>query len=74
VDHRFGVIRSLINRLFVIAGLDPAIHFSTPQESWITGSSPVMTPSLLMPEMPHAGQHHGDAVLIGGLDHLIVAH
>ena len=24
--------------------------------------------------MPHAGEHHGDAVLIGGGDHLVVAH
>jgi len=27
-----------------------------------------------MPEMPDAGEHHGDAVLVGGLDHLVVAH
>ena len=27
-----------------------------------------------MPEMPHAGEHHGDAVLVGGRDHLVVAH
>ena len=28
----------------------------------------------LVPEMPHAGKHHGDVVLVGGLDHLVVAH
>ena len=28
----------------------------------------------LMPEMPHAGEHHGDAGVVGGLDHLVVAH
>ena len=27
-----------------------------------------------MPEMPDAGEHHGDAVLVGGGDHLVVAH
>ena len=27
-----------------------------------------------MPEMPRAGEHHGDAVIVGGLDHLVVAH
>ena len=27
-----------------------------------------------MPEMPRAGEHHGDAVVVGGLDHLVVAH
>ena len=26
-----------------------------------------------MPEMPHAGEHHGDAVVVGGLDHFVVA-
>ena len=25
-----------------------------------------------MPEMSHAGEHHGNAVLIGGLDHFFV--
>jgi len=24
--------------------------------------------------LPRAGEHHGDAVLVGGLDHLVVAH
>ena len=28
----------------------------------------------LMPEMPRAREHHGDAVVVGGLDHLVVAH
>jgi len=23
--------------------------------------------------MPHPGEHHGDAVLVSGLDHLVVA-
>jgi hypothetical protein len=27
-----------------------------------------------MPEMPRAGEHHGDAMGIGRRDHLIVAH
>ena len=27
-----------------------------------------------MPEMPHAGEHHGDAVIVGGLDHFIVTY
>ena len=27
-----------------------------------------------MPEMPHAGEHHGDAVRVGGGDHVVVAH
>ena len=27
-----------------------------------------------MPEMPRAGDDHGDAVLVGGFDDLIVAH
>src|SRR5260221_12630930 len=27
-----------------------------------------------MPEMPRAREHHGDAVIVGGLDHLLVAH
>jgi hypothetical protein len=26
-----------------------------------------------MPEVPHAGEDHGDAVLVGGLDHFFVA-
>jgi len=26
-----------------------------------------------MPEMPDAGEHHGDAGVVGGLDHFIVA-
>jgi hypothetical protein len=26
-----------------------------------------------MPEMSRAGEHHGDAVIVGGLDHLGVA-
>ncbi len=28
----------------------------------------------VMPEMPRPGEHHGDAVVVGGLDHLVVAH
>ena len=28
----------------------------------------------LMPEMPRPGEHHRDVVLVGGLDHLVVAH
>lgn len=28
----------------------------------------------LMPEMAHAGEHHRKAALIGGGDHLIIAH
>jgi hypothetical protein len=28
---------------------------------------------LLMPEMPDAGEHHGDAGIVGGLDDFIVA-
>ena len=27
-----------------------------------------------MPEMPHAGEHHRDAMLVGGRDHFLVAH
>ena len=27
-----------------------------------------------MPEMPDAGEHHGDAVLVGRLDDVLVAH
>ena len=27
-----------------------------------------------MPEMPHAGEHHGDAVIVGGLDDFIVTY
>ena len=27
-----------------------------------------------MLEMPRAREHHGDAVVVGGLDHLVVAH
>jgi hypothetical protein len=27
-----------------------------------------------MTEMPDACEHHGDAVLVGGLDHFLVAH
>ena len=27
-----------------------------------------------MPEMPRAGEHHGDVVLVGGGDHLVVVH
>ena len=27
-----------------------------------------------MPEMPDAGEHHGDAVIVGGLDDFVVAH
>jgi hypothetical protein len=27
-----------------------------------------------MPEMPCGSEHHGDAVIVGGLDHLVVAH
>ena len=26
-----------------------------------------------VPEVPHAGQHHGDAGVVGGLDHFVVA-
>jgi hypothetical protein len=28
----------------------------------------------LVPEVPRAGEHHGDAMVIGGFDHLVVAH
>ena len=28
----------------------------------------------LMPEMPRAGEHHGDAMLVSGFDHFVVAH
>src|SRR5690606_21768432 len=31
-------------------------------------------PTLLMPKMPHPGKYHGDAVFVGGGDHLVVAH
>ena len=34
---------------------------------------PGMTPAL-MPKMPRAGHHHGDAVFVGGLDDFVVAH
>ena len=27
-----------------------------------------------MPEVPHAGEHHRDAVFVGGGNHFIVAH
>src|SRR3972149_1941818 len=27
-----------------------------------------------MSEMPHAGKHHGDAMLVGGVDDFLVAH
>jgi hypothetical protein len=27
-----------------------------------------------MPEMPYTGEHHGDAVIVRGLDHIAVAH
>ena len=27
-----------------------------------------------MPEVPHAGEHHGDAMLVGGGDDFVVAH
>jgi hypothetical protein len=30
--------------------------------------------TVLVPEVPRAGQHHGDAVVVGGFDHLVVAH
>ena len=26
-----------------------------------------------MPEMPHAGQHHGHAALVGGGNHFVIA-
>jgi hypothetical protein len=32
------------------------------------------TEKVLMPEMARGGEHHGDAVIVGGLDHLGVAH
>ncbi|MGY2992496.1 hypothetical protein ACVWWD_001303 [Mesorhizobium sp. URHB0026] len=28
----------------------------------------------LVPEMPHACEHHGDAVFVGGGDDVVVAH
>src|SRR5436853_415778 len=54
----------------------PMSHRSslTADGSRVSGApSPGMTVEL-MPKMPHAGEHHRDAVLIGGLDHLVVAH
>ena len=37
----------------------------------LTSFGPGMT---LMPEMPRPGKHHGDAGVVGGLDHFIIAH
>jgi hypothetical protein len=34
---------------------------------------PGMTPALV-PKVPRAGHHHGDAGLVGSLDHFVVAH
>ena len=53
------------------AANDQDIHTCTPQPQ----SSPAgRCGMLLVPEMPHAGKHHRHAVLIGGSDHLGIAH
>ena len=40
-----------------------------------SGEGVVLYPRVAsMPEMPHAGEHHRHAVLVGGGDHLVVAH
>ncbi len=45
-SHRGGDVLARCGLiLIVIAGLDPAIHLFPRAERWITGSSPVMTPS-----------------------------
>src|SRR6478609_7780242 len=37
-------------------------------------SSRAARKALLMPEVPHPREHHREAVLVGGGDHLVVAH
>src|SRR5436190_4141923 len=39
---------------------------------WVPAFAGTTTGS--MPEMPDAGEHHGDAVIVGGLDDFVVAH
>src|SRR5260221_6723952 len=36
--------------------------------------APMTSSFMSVPEVAHAGEHHGDAVLVGGGDHLVVAH
>ncbi len=64
----------------VVAGLVPAIRIL--QRGWSefpavrrnAGMTPERSAALLMPEVPCAGEDHGDALVVGRLDHLIVAH
>ena len=55
----------------VMAGLVPAIHvFGTVRlKTWMPESM-----GHLMPKMPYPGEDHGDAVVVGGFDHFVVAH
>jgi hypothetical protein len=45
-------------------------------KTWMAGTSPAMTNfmPLLVPEVPGVREHHSDAVVIRGFNHLIVAH
>src|SRR5258708_12059552 len=36
--------------------------------------APMTSSFMSVSEVPHAGEHHRDAVLVGGGDHLVVAH
>ena len=59
-----------------MAGLVPAIHVFELRlfEVVDAGHKAGCDGRGLMPEMPRAGEHHGDAMVVGGFDHLVVAH
>jgi hypothetical protein len=88
VDHRFGVIPTAFNvdRHFEAparsAGLEGcyrsaqavALRGSLRSHLRVTGMSHETAQLASMPEVPRARKHHGDAVIVGSLDHLVVAH
>src|SRR5205085_10566534 len=51
-----------------------ATAYQSSQHQWLWVPAFAGTKAGLVPKMPRAGEHHGNAVLVGGLDHLVVAH
>src|SRR5439155_24602135 len=55
-------------------GWSPRLHYNCIPWLWVPAFAGTTGDWILVPEMPDAREHHGDAVLVGGLDHLVVAH
>jgi hypothetical protein len=48
--------------------------YTTSRYATISALSRYAECAVLMPKMPRAGEHHGDVMIVGGLDHLVVAY